>query len=220
MHVVEPLACNQPHYSPCLLCVSYWDGSLTYPLQFHPWAHVSPIDVPDPTATHSSVCTTSFSSWVGASAHVSPSMLHLLPSCDLHVTPSLHSRSLQSCFHHQWTYLILQRCFASVLSTILLLHSLHLIFFLQLLFMMLLAMMLSLDVLAYKQLDVFVSRKAHRHLIDCIPKHALNGFLVSNLLETILPVLLRGRWTPTISGGMATLITRNLLVENQNEHEN
>ena len=31
MHVVESLACDQPHFSPCLLRVSYWDGSLTCP---------------------------------------------------------------------------------------------------------------------------------------------------------------------------------------------
>jgi len=29
MHATESLACNQQHYSPCLLYVSYWDGSLT-----------------------------------------------------------------------------------------------------------------------------------------------------------------------------------------------
>ena len=29
MHVVESLECDQQHYSPCLLCVSCWGGSLT-----------------------------------------------------------------------------------------------------------------------------------------------------------------------------------------------
>ena len=29
MHVVESLACDQQHRSPCFLGVSYWDGSLT-----------------------------------------------------------------------------------------------------------------------------------------------------------------------------------------------
>lgn len=28
-HVAESLACDQQHYSLCLLCVSCWDGSLT-----------------------------------------------------------------------------------------------------------------------------------------------------------------------------------------------
>ena len=50
-----------------------------------------------------------------------------------------------------------------------------------------------LEFLVYKQLDVFVSRQAHRYLIDYIPKRALNGVLVSVLLETIVPILLRGR---------------------------
>ena len=58
---------------------------------------------------------------------------------------------------------------------------------------MLLVVMLLLDVLVYEQLDVFLSRQAHRHLIDCIPKRALNGVFISTLLETILPVLLRGK---------------------------
>ena len=30
MHAAESLACNHQHYLPCLLCVSCWDGSLTY----------------------------------------------------------------------------------------------------------------------------------------------------------------------------------------------
>jgi len=59
--------------------------------------------------------------------------------------------------------------------------------------MMLLTVMLPLDVLVYEQLDVSVSRQAHRHLIDCIPKRALNGVLIFALLETIVPILLRGR---------------------------
>lgn len=61
------------------------------------------------------------------------------------------------------------------------------------LFMMLFSVMLLLDVLVYEQFDVFVSRQSHRHLIDCIPKHALNGVFIFSLLETIVPVLLRGR---------------------------
>lgn len=64
---------------------------------------------------------------------------------------------------------------------------------LQLLIIMFLVVMLLLDVLVYEQLDVFVSRQAHKHLIDCIPKHALNSVFVSSLLETIVLVLLRGR---------------------------
>ena len=29
MHATESFACDQQHSSPCLLCVSYWDRSLT-----------------------------------------------------------------------------------------------------------------------------------------------------------------------------------------------
>lgn len=50
-----------------------------------------------------------------------------------------------------------------------------------------------LDVLVYEQLDVFMGRQVHRHLIEYIPKCALNGFFDSALLETIVPVLLRLR---------------------------
>ena len=60
--------------------------------------------------------------------------------------------------------------------------------------MVLLALMLFLsylDVLVYEQLDVFVGRQVKRHLIDCIPKCALNGVFDSALLETIVPILLR-----------------------------
>ena len=62
--------------------------------------------------------------------------------------------------------------------------------------MMMLAMMLLLSylhVLVYEQIDVFVGRQVHRDLIDCIPKCALNDAFLSALLETIVPVLLRGR---------------------------
>lgn len=88
---------------------------------------------------------------------------------------------------------------------------------------MLLVVMLLLsylDVLIYEQLDVSMGRQVHRHLIDCIPKCALNSVFISSLLETIVPILLRGKWTPAIHGNMATLMERNLSVENQNEHEN
>ncbi len=60
---------------------------------------------------------------------------------------------------------------------------------------MLLAMMLLLsylDVLVYEQLDFFVGRQVHRHLIDYILKCALNGVLDSALSETIVLVFLRG----------------------------
>ena len=60
-------------------------------------------------------------------------------------------------------------------------------------------------------------RKVHGHYI---PKHALNGVLVSALLETIVPALLRGRRTPSIPRYMETLMATNLSVENQNELEN
>ena len=49
------------------------------------------------------------------------------------------------------------------------------------------------DVLVYEQLDVFVGRQVHGHLIDCIPKCALNGAFISTLMETIVPILLRSR---------------------------
>jgi len=122
--------------------------------------------------------------------------VHLMPSRNLHVTSSLHSWSLQSCFHHQWTCLSLQTCSTSMLSTTLLLHPLHLVCCLQLLFMMLLIVMFLLsylDFLVYKQLDVIMGRQVHGHLIDCIPKRALNNVFISSLLEAIVPVLLRGR---------------------------
>ena len=59
--------------------------------------------------------------------------------------------------------------------------------------LMVMLLLSYLDVVVYEQLDVFVSRQAHRHLIDCIPKHALNYVFVSALLEAIVPILLRGR---------------------------
>lgn len=52
---------------------------------------------------------------------------------------------------------------------------------------------LDLDVFVFEQLDVFVGRKFYRNLIDCIPMCALNGVFESALLETIVPMLLRGR---------------------------
>lgn len=61
--------------------------------------------------------------------------------------------------------------------------------------MTLLVVMLLLSylyVLVHKQLDVFMGRQVHRHLIDYIPKCATNGVFVSSLLETIVPILLRG----------------------------
>lgn len=83
-----------------------------------------------------------------------------------------------------------------MLSTTFLLDSLHLVCYLQLMFMMLLAVMFLLsyiDVLIYEQPNVFMSRKAHRYLIDCIPKCDLNNVFESTLLETIVPMALRGR---------------------------
>ena len=43
-----------------------------------------------------------------------------------------------------------------------------------------------------EQLDIFVSRQAHRHLIEYISRCAMNGVFDSSLLETIVPTLLRG----------------------------
>lgn len=67
---------------------------------------------------------------------------------------------------------------------------------LQLLLMVLLAVMLLpyyIDVLVDEQLDVFMGRKVHRHLIECIPKCALNDVFNSSFLEAIVPVLLRDK---------------------------
>ena len=50
-----------------------------------------------------------------------------------------------------------------------------------------------LDVLVYEQLDVFVGRNVHRRLIDFIPKCALNGVFKYTLLETMVPMMLRGK---------------------------
>lgn len=50
-----------------------------------------------------------------------------------------------------------------------------------------------LDIVVYEQLDAFVGRQVLRHLIECIPKCALNSVFDSTLLETIVPILLRGR---------------------------
>lgn len=66
---------------------------------------------------------------------------------------------------------------------------------LQLLFMVLLVVMMFssyIVVIFYEQLDVFVGRQVHRHLIDCIPKRALNIVFDSALIEMIVPMLLRG----------------------------
>jgi len=55
-----------------------------------------------------------------------------------------------------------------------------------------------LDILVYEQLDVFIDRQVHRHLIECIPSCTLNSVFETALLGAIVPVLLRGRWTPVI----------------------
>ena len=52
---------------------------------------------------------------------------------------------------------------------------------------------IDLDILVHEQLDVFIDRQVHRHLVDCIPNCALNGVFDSILLEAIVPMLLRGR---------------------------
>jgi len=96
------------------------------------------------------------------------------------------------------------------------------VYYLLLLLMVLLTVVslpFHLDILVYEQLDVFIDRKVHRHLIDWIPSGALNGAFDSALLEANVPVLLRGRWTPVIPGDITTLMERNLLVENQNKLE-
>lgn len=74
-----------------------------------------------------------------------------------------------------------------------------------------------LDILVHEQLYVFIDRQVHRHLIDCIPSCALNNVFDSALLEAIVLVLLRGRRTLVILGNIATLMTSNMWVENQNK---
>ena len=88
--------------------------------------------------------------------------------------------------------------------------------------MLVVVMLLSsyLNVLVYAQLDVFAGRQVHRDLIECIRKCALNGVFDSDLLETIIPVVLRGKSMPVIPKDMETLMASNLSIENQNEHEN
>jgi len=219
MHVAKSLACDQPHCSPCLLHVSCWDVSLTC------LGAVSSV----------SECYTHYYSWSCYNSFICRRSFMFFLSCCFstcnsffftsstfarsYVTLSLYSWSLQNCFHQQWTSLSLQPCSASMFSSFLL-HLFHLVWCLWLLFMIMLIVMLPLDVLVYEQLDFFVSRQAHRHLIDCIPKCALNCVFISTLLEAIVPILLRGKWTPEMLGDMATLRVINLSVKNQNEHEN
>lgn len=92
-------------------------------------------------------------------------------------------------------------------------------YLLLLLMVLLLVMPLSfhLDILVYEQLDVFIDREVHRHLIDCISSCALNGVFGSALLVAIVPVLVRGRRTLVIPRDIETLMARNLSVENQNK---
>lgn len=116
--------------------------------QFHLWVHVVPLAIPIPAATHSLVYAALLLSWVVASTHETPSLFPSLPSRDLHLTPSPHSLSLQSCFHHKWICLSLQLFSTSMLSITFLLHFLHLVFYLQLLFMVLLVVMLFIEKIA------------------------------------------------------------------------
>lgn len=74
-----------------------------------------------------------------------------------------------------------------------------------------------LHILVHEQIDVFINRQVHRHLINFIPIRALNVVFDSALLKAIVPMLLRGRKTPVIPGDVATIMTRNLLVENQSK---
>jgi len=49
---------------------------------------------------------------------------------------------------------------------------------------------INLGTLVHEQLDVFVDRQVHRHLINCIPSCTRNGVFDSTLLEPIVPMLL------------------------------
>ena len=91
------------------------------------------------------------------------------------------------------------------------------VWYLLLLLMVLLIVMslpFHLDILVHEQLDVFIDRQVHKHLISYIPSCALNGVFDSALLEAIVPMLLRVKWTLVIPGDIETFITCNLSVEN------
>ena len=77
-----------------------------------------------------------------------------------------------------------------------------------------------LDVVFYEQLDIFMSRQAHRNLIVYISRCALNGVFDFALFKTIIHALLRGRWKPKIPRDLAKLMASNLSIENQNELQN
>jgi len=123
--LLNSLACDQQHHSPCLLCPSCWDESITSTAQFHPSVHVVPLVVPILAATHSLVYVAHVIPWVAIWAHATPFLFHSLPSRDLHVSLSPYSPSLQSCFYHEWICLSLQLCSTYVLLTTLFLHSVH-----------------------------------------------------------------------------------------------
>jgi len=78
---------------------------------------------------------------------------------------------------------------------------------------------IDLDILVHEQLDVFVDRQFHRHLINCIPSCALNSVFDSALLEVIVLVLLKDKRTPLMPGDIATLMARNMSIKNQNKLE-
>lgn len=72
-----------------------------------------------------------------------------------------------------------------------------------------------IDILVHEQHDVLIDRQVHGHFIDCIPSCALNCVFDSDLLETIVPILLRDRRTLVIPRDVETLMKSNLSVKNQ-----
>lgn len=88
-----------------------------------------------------------------------------------------------------------------------------------LLLLLLMVLLFHLDIFFHEQLDVFIDRQVNGHLINFIPSCAPNGVFDSSLLEVVVPMLLRGKWTSAMPGDITTLMASNLLVENQNKLE-
>ncbi len=89
------------------------------------------------------------------------------------------------------------------------------VYYLLLLLMVLLTVMLlpfHIDILFREELDVFIDRQVHNHLIDCIPNCALNYVIDSTLMEANVAMLLRSTLTLVIPRDIATIMTRNMSI--------
>jgi len=64
-----------------------------------------------------------------------------------------------------------------------------------------------------------MDRQVHRHLTYCIPSCTLNSVFNLALIEVVVPMLLRHRPKLVIPGDIETLMSSNLLVENQKKLE-